>query len=271
MRVQIGKPPPRARRWATTLDITKETQPAPSRNRHAAILCSAPLLRGGPGDPRHPRTPVLIRPYETRDLQHAVDIWFGSWTATFPWLAPPWPYEGWRSRFEAKLAQGSHRVHGGGARASCWLRVAFREHRSPRPALRPSGCPKSWNWHGALEPHKSALPARASPRYAAGQCWGTSLLREARLSQRPRRNQQGQWSAERRVRMGPGRVTIILREVAGSDPHHWGSPFCWNFIKASDRNRTPPGTTSFFGRGGAGGAEGAPATCCAADISWVNA
>jgi ribosomal protein S18 acetylase RimI-like enzyme len=49
----------------------------------------------------------LIRPYETRDLQQAVDIWFGSWTATFPRLAPPWPHEGWRSRFEAKLAEGA--------------------------------------------------------------------------------------------------------------------------------------------------------------------
>ncbi len=50
---------------------------------------------------------VLIRPYETRDISQAVDIWFGSWTATFPWLVPPWPHEQWQTRFEAKLAEGA--------------------------------------------------------------------------------------------------------------------------------------------------------------------
>jgi GNAT superfamily N-acetyltransferase len=50
---------------------------------------------------------VLIRPYDPRDLDRAVDIWFSSWTAAFPWLAPPWPKDAWRSHFEAKLAEGA--------------------------------------------------------------------------------------------------------------------------------------------------------------------
>lgn len=50
---------------------------------------------------------MLIRPYDPPDLDEATDVWFSSWTSAFPSLAPPWPRDAWRSRFEAKLANGA--------------------------------------------------------------------------------------------------------------------------------------------------------------------
>ncbi len=50
---------------------------------------------------------IGIRPYESRDLDQTVDVWFTSWAATFPWLQHPWPRDRWRSHFEAKLGKGA--------------------------------------------------------------------------------------------------------------------------------------------------------------------
>lgn len=60
---------------------------------------------GGP--PEKFSASIRIRPYESRDLDQAVDVWFTSWVATFPWLQHPWPRGQWRSHFEAKLGEGA--------------------------------------------------------------------------------------------------------------------------------------------------------------------
>lgn len=50
---------------------------------------------------------MRIRLYDPRDLDPTVEVWFMSWTTAFPSLSPPWPYDGWRTRFEHKLAEGA--------------------------------------------------------------------------------------------------------------------------------------------------------------------
>ncbi|MGH7437923.1 MAG: GNAT family N-acetyltransferase, partial [Polyangiaceae bacterium] len=50
---------------------------------------------------------MRIRPFESQDLDEAVDVWFTSWAATFPSLAHPWPRARWREHFEAKLTKGA--------------------------------------------------------------------------------------------------------------------------------------------------------------------
>jgi putative acetyltransferase len=46
----------------------------------------------------------ILRPYRPTDLDAVVDLWYGTWHATFPDLRHHEPKEEWRRRFEAEIA-----------------------------------------------------------------------------------------------------------------------------------------------------------------------
>lgn len=47
---------------------------------------------------------VRIRPYEPKDLEKIVQLWYRTWHQTFPNIQHPQPYSAWKSRFCDDLA-----------------------------------------------------------------------------------------------------------------------------------------------------------------------
>lgn len=42
---------------------------------------------------------LTLRPYDLRDLEDAVELWYRTWHQTFPDIQHPQPYRAWKTRF----------------------------------------------------------------------------------------------------------------------------------------------------------------------------
>ena len=49
---------------------------------------------------------LTLRPYDPRDLENAVELWYRTWHQTFPHIQHPQPYPAWKTRFRDDFAGG---------------------------------------------------------------------------------------------------------------------------------------------------------------------
>ncbi|NJR75420.1 MAG: GNAT family N-acetyltransferase [Scytonema sp. CRU_2_7] len=63
---------------------------------------------------------VKVRPYDPKDLEDIVQLWYQTWHQTFPNIQHPQPYSAWKSRFlddltvqgEVWVAEVEHHIVG---------------------------------------------------------------------------------------------------------------------------------------------------------------